>query len=199
MRSKSIVFQEKDRSNSQETPGALGKVRRLLREHWLQSAPSCPQTSMVWESVKSGQVITVWKAEGRLGWGRGWGRQRKEACCPQYKAQCCFHWQLLCPQSLTDPTYINMRTKTILAQHIISFSFRMWKEFQLIHWASLGTWPSISEAAQGIKSSVRPRDIFYLLGNSQVCCNIINLRCVFRSSFLSTFQTWPHPVPISPE
>lgn len=198
MRSKAVLFQAKDRPNGQGTPGVLVKgsevvvraslLSRLRREHWLQSAPCCPQTSM--GVGESGQG---W------GWGREWGRRRKETLCHQYKAQHCFHQQFLCPQSLTDPTYINMKTKKILAQHIVSPSFRMCKEFRLIQWASLGTWPSISEATQGVKSSVRPRVTFPLLGNSQVCCNIINLFYIFSSSFLSRFQTWSHPVTVSPE
>lgn len=143
MRAKGSPLPSKGQAQQSEEPWSKvkGKRRkggpaRVVREHWLQSSLCCPQTAMVWESERPDQVITVGSAPHlqcqrlKAGWG-GEDRGRRPSA-PQYKAPCCFHLQLLCPQSLTDPTYRNMRTKKILAQHIISFSFRMWKEFQLL-------------------------------------------------------------------
>lgn len=97
-------------------------LSRLRRECWLQSTVE-----------RSGQGVTVWKVQGRVGMGQGVRKMEEgDPLSPIQSTILFLHRQFLCPQSLTDPTYINMRTKKILAQHIVSFSFRMCKEFQLI-------------------------------------------------------------------
>lgn len=119
VRPKAVIFRgAKDKSNGQRSLGQrLGGDRNggpagLVWEHWLQSTLCCPQTTIVWESEGSDQVMFVGSAphlqcqrlEAGRGGGREWGRQWKEAYCPQYKAPYYFHLQPLCPQSLTDPT-----------------------------------------------------------------------------------------------
>lgn len=84
MRPKAVIFHvAKDKSNGQRSLGQRlegdrrGGPARLVREHWLQSALYCPQTTIVWESEGSDQVMSIGSAPHlqcqrlEAGWGGG--------------------------------------------------------------------------------------------------------------------------------